>query len=1101
MNTLRGILAAAATVVVASLLVAHDFPGPESGEYAGYAVSVLEDGDLNIANQYPGEGTMLVSSTYNKPDFHAHGGVVVWVPALILQRAVQFLTGLPGPLSPAMLGKHFYLALTTLACAMIILLLTFQLAVRLSSRRDALVATALVALGSPFAYYTLLEPGQNNSVATLFATLLIYYLWTADPRRLVTWIVTGLFAGMCVIVKVDLWFLLLFAAGVSAVSFVTHRPPPERVLLGILGFALMIGAKIANDVLRLGVFRVIEIGVLNVRGFFLIDELFSPFRGYFYYSPVLLIALVMGAWGLIARLRSEDHHGPVAEPGLVTNFAIGTRALPIALLGLLGVVVLKILVISFRYNWHGGTFGGRLLLTETTPIILLFAYGLHRAPGKTRQRIIALAVIAGLWNWVKVIDFMRREEAVTFPTLWGGLASFANLFRLPGQWDLARGPLPVIDRLLLAIPAVSVGVVATLIGGRLIRTRDRVPVAIALACAVYLGITLVNVMNNPTRAREIAKWAETPGRIAVIPPSDQLLDENLGSLDEVREYYTRTADRRACEIHRLRSAMWAKASDVFRQHRPQPDPGQAWRELCGEPKVTLEPGHGQTDIFQSYFDHRTGAEPLVVLGDAGSWPSVDRRLFERLTNPSRLHDILARPERVLAIVPDNELCRLPDAAARRGFRYQVVDADNQGRVLLTNRAVGKERDLNPLRPYIRREEPVAIQRRLSATTFEDKIELVGYDMPASSKRGHPVPITLYFKVLRNIPRNYRVFVHLEADKIALHADHDAIEGRCPTSEWRPGDYIIDTFSVPAISFNGDYSVWVGVYAGTPGTRTNLKVAGGTHDGEDRVRIGSVQIRTESYDSSTDPDHDLYQSYLRYRAGAEPLGILEGSPSGPRRTADTRIELLAGRPGLLNFLARRQPVLAIAPADDLCAVRRAALNGGFTYQVVDRNPRWLLLGNRSSGRDANPLLRDIRGREPEGIQHRVSANFGGGIELIGYDMPPSVPRGDAFRMNLYFKVVGKPAPDHQIFVHFDAASTQFQANHHPLSGTCDTTWWDPGDYLIDRFEVKPGDESTPGQYEVWVGFYTGARGKWNNLKVVSGPHDGGNRMRLGTLQVF
>ena len=75
-----------------------NFRGPDNPIYYAYTASVVEDGDLNAVNHldqnYPyflPSGKIGVSSTYNLPDFHNNGGVVLWAPFYLYAKFMYFL--------------------------------------------------------------------------------------------------------------------------------------------------------------------------------------------------------------------------------------------------------------------------------------------------------------------------------------------------------------------------------------------------------------------------------------------------------------------------------------------------------------------------------------------------------------------------------------------------------------------------------------------------------------------------------------------------------------------------------------------------------------------------------------------------------------------------------------------------------------------------------------------------------------------------------------------------------------------------------------------------------------------------------------------------
>ena len=72
-------------------------------------------------------------------------------------------------------------------------------------------------------------------------------------------------------------------------------------------------------------------------------------------------------------------------------------------------------------------------------------------------------------------------------------------------------------------------------------------------------------------------------------------------------------------------------------------------------------------------------------------------------------------------------------------------------------------------------------------------------------------------------------------------------GRCPTSTWQLGDYIIDRFttSAGAGAFpSGTYDVWIGFFTGSAPNWRNMQlseVPGDIRDNADRVKITSIGL--------------------------------------------------------------------------------------------------------------------------------------------------------------------------------------------------------------------------------------------------------------------
>jgi hypothetical protein len=252
--------------------------------------------------------------------------------------------------------------------------------------------------------------------------------------------------------------------------------------------------------------------------------------------------------------------------------------------------------------------------------------------------------------------------------------------------------------------------------------------------------------------------------------------------------------------------------------------------------------------------------------------------------------------------------------------------------------------------------------------------------------------------------------------------------------------------------------------------------------------------------------DVLEVYRQTRQSGDELGILGNLGTGPSYYAGGDYEKLSGRSDLVEFLGRSNRVFALTRAAELCPLHKDSARKGFTYHVLDdRNVQFLLFSNKlGPGEvDQNPLARAIRRTPPAQIRHKLSVNFDDQIELIGVDMPQRVGRGDKFEMTLYYKVLKSVSRPWKIFVHLNApgAPANINGDHAPIRGRCSMSYFQPGDYIVDTFEVKAGDMSFPkSNYRVFTGFFVGSSGNYTNMKALSGNPDENNRVPIGTIQV-
>lgn len=256
-------------------------------------------------------------------------------------------------------------------------------------------------------------------------------------------------------------------------------------------------------------------------------------------------------------------------------------------------------------------------------------------------------------------------------------------------------------------------------------------------------------------------------------------------------------------------------------------------------------------IFSVYRDLRGPGEALAIMGNYGSGPRYYAGGdFEKLTHRHELITFLGRPERVFALAPAAELCAI-HREAKGDPAYHVLDDSNAKFLLLSNRLKSGEKDRNPLSRAILREPPQGIATPLSVN-YDNMVELIGVTMPAVAGRGDTFEMTLYFKVLRPVGGNWKIFLHFDGGGLRFQGDHDPIGGRCGTQFWQQGDYIVDTVTVEAGNFTyskTNYAVLVGFFRGSHGNWKNMDVvsaqtANGSQlevDANDRVRIAQLRL--------------------------------------------------------------------------------------------------------------------------------------------------------------------------------------------------------------------------------------------------------------------
>jgi hypothetical protein len=252
------------------------------------------------------------------------------------------------------------------------------------------------------------------------------------------------------------------------------------------------------------------------------------------------------------------------------------------------------------------------------------------------------------------------------------------------------------------------------------------------------------------------------------------------------------------------------------------------------------------NMFQSYFDHRTGDEPLAVMGIPGSGPEFYARgKLARIDGIPQLLSFLNAPgqDRSFAIVPIDRRCQIQEIATTQRLSYHVLDNRNARFLLLTNKLLPGETDQNPLLDVFPPKLPESFARNATAN-FDDTIELVGVDMPDRVAKGARFPMTFWLRVKKRPTQNYKVLVHFDGGPVRFQADHDPVNGLCGSSQWQPGSIVKDTFEATAGDLTnpkGTYQVFTGFFTGGSGFWKNMKVLSDPHGPDDRVPIGSLVV--------------------------------------------------------------------------------------------------------------------------------------------------------------------------------------------------------------------------------------------------------------------
>jgi Dolichyl-phosphate-mannose-protein mannosyltransferase len=379
-RTLLGIeprvwLALAGLLVLVALTFKPVVENDGVGYYA-YLHTVLVDHDLDFGDEYAalaGAGITYYpplfqarSANGRLADFFPAGPALLAAPAYLVVLAVK-------PSGEPQYGPPFSWAFTlaSLFYGLLALVLGYRLASSLAGRRSALVATAGVALATPFLYYLLYEPSYSHTFSAFSVSTFLYVWWRwRDRRSAAGWLVLGLLGGLMGLTRFQdgplllialldrprrFWYLLPFAAGV------------------LVGFA----PQLAIDQYLFG-------GWLPNRpageqlDFFpghYLQVLFSSQHGFFIWTPISLLAIAGFAFVRDRRLQA---------------------AFVLALL-------IELAISGSAPDWNGDFSFGQRRFVALTPFLVI---GLAALVARIRERpALVLVGLLVAWNLLLMVNF------------------------------------------------------------------------------------------------------------------------------------------------------------------------------------------------------------------------------------------------------------------------------------------------------------------------------------------------------------------------------------------------------------------------------------------------------------------------------------------------------------------------------------------------------------------------------------------------------------------------------------------------------------------------------------------------------------------------
>ena len=486
----------------------------ENGVYNQLTESFVEDGDLNIINQLPEYRRKIVTKSFNHPDLHDHGIVMLWYPVYLYSKLLKKLE-----ISLDYYKRRSYrstMVLINVFFMLLILLLSYK-TIGITGKRNHSLDLIFILFGTPLYWYGFIHPSTSDVTSAIFPFIFFYLhgLCIQDNKRSL-WFIYGVIVAIGVVVKVSLLFYYILP---FHYLYLCRRSFKQAVVDSVPSFfagSFCVGILFfTNEYLKYGRLHYGYAGIVSEYSV-LAELTFGP-AGFFVVSPLYLLVLISMLYILFTKSFEKNSF----------------------LFFLFFAPVLKILTES--YNFVGnGDYGGRHLITDHFVLLMLFPT-LYFQGKKTKlflRLVAAVFMVQCLYmGWVFSDGISGKEflwgveYATSLKYITNNIDRISYFFGnfLDGLWGkelievLKYLPIIIVFSLMLSVVFVA--------DFKNKELRKKVITYFTLFCFTnYLIITVLNLVNNKVNSRKYSKEGMFERSVIVDGSEAFHFDDNVGNI-------------------------------------------------------------------------------------------------------------------------------------------------------------------------------------------------------------------------------------------------------------------------------------------------------------------------------------------------------------------------------------------------------------------------------------------------------------------------------------------------------------------------------------------------------------------------------------------
>ena len=478
-----------------------NFTIPEYGVYSSMTESILEDGDLNIADElfYP-EQKFLLTESKNYPHHHSSGAVAGWIPFALYSKVVSNLSGLTDeelqyedhlkgfkkPFNFRRDGSKFFWHMSLVfgnilltAFGIFLLFKNKSIFKSQNSYRDF----CIFILSTPLIYYMTLEPGASNNMSLIFTALLLTYIEKDLTKK--DLVLIGLIWGLSFSVRIGNFFYF-------PIILYILRNNLKLKSLSIAAISTLVGIlpHFINEKIRFGEMVVGYSNIFYFNPILIWETMFSPYKGIFIFSPILFVAILVGLFEVIREKKFT---------------------LKLAIILSIG---LKVFFFGSTYSHGGGVFGARQFIQDLPFFFILFS-----SLGNTKIRNYLLLIGFTVSTYIYIF-YINQGLFLPHDML------FSNYFSL---WSSSiNNNIEYSAYPLLKLVNFSIPLIILVFLGRKIKNDLFV---IFFAVSLY-SITFINFKNNDLNTKKLTKSGYYKNTFTANTLDMALAYENIGSMQE-----------------------------------------------------------------------------------------------------------------------------------------------------------------------------------------------------------------------------------------------------------------------------------------------------------------------------------------------------------------------------------------------------------------------------------------------------------------------------------------------------------------------------------------------------------------------------------------